>query len=172
MNFFIRGSAQQIFMALIAVVLTSALLAGAASSALVSGIVVVTGFVVMSLWFATIAQAANARLPDELRLNRQTVKTILVVSNIAAVALFVGVMPNLPVRDDPNSEMPVMLPFPLGLLAIGGLVYLAALASRQLVAFEKMKPVSLREYLPTLLSFWFWYIGIWALQPRVQRLHR
>jgi hypothetical protein len=169
-NFFIRSSAQGVFLALAAVIIAAVLLAGASSSALVSGIAVVASFVAMSIWFATIAEAANARLPENLRLNHQTIKMTLVVSNIAAAALFVGVLPNLSVGRDQDSEIPVMLPFPLGLLAVGGLIYLAALASKQLVTFERGRQVNFQEYLSTLVLFWFWYIGIWSLQPRVRRL--
>jgi hypothetical protein len=172
MNFFLKSNAQDIFLAFMAILVLAVVLAVASDNAMVSGVVFAGVFILMSLWFGTIAQAADERLSNDLRLKPKWLKHVLVVSNVAAVALFVGIIPNIPDAHNPNSEFPVMLPLPIGLLSIGGLVYLAMLAAKQLVTFETKRAVTFSEYQSTLLLFWFWYAGIWSLQPRVQRLLR
>ena len=69
--------------------------------------------------------------------------------------------------------MPLVLVFvfPLHLLAMFCLVYSLYFVSKSLVSAETGKPASFSNYAGALFLIWFFPIGVWVVQPRVNRLY-
>jgi hypothetical protein len=61
---------------------------------------------------------------------------------------------------------------PLHLLGMACMVYVLYFVSRNLVMAETGKPASFSDYIGTLILFWFFPVGVWFVQPRVNRLYR
>lgn len=63
-----------------------------------------------------------------------------------------------------------MLVLPLHLLSIAAIFYALFTAARTLKSVELRRPAGFGEYLVDLLLLWFFPVGLWLIQPRVQRL--
>lgn len=66
----------------------------------------------------------------------------------------------------------VVVIVPLHLLAMACMVYVLYFVSRNLVMAETGKPASFSDHIGTLMLFWFFPVGVWFVQPRVNRLYR
>ena len=60
---------------------------------------------------------------------------------------------------------------PLHLLAMFCMFYALYFVSKCLVLAETSKPASFRDYAGEFFLIWFCPIGVWFIQPRVNRLH-
>jgi len=68
---------------------------------------------------------------------------------------------------------PLLIAFvlPLHLLAMFCMVYSLYFVSKSLVSAERGEPVSFSSYAGALFLIWFFPIGVWIVQPRVNRLY-
>jgi len=62
-----------------------------------------------------------------------------------------------------------LLIFPLHLLAMFCLFYLLYFVSKSLVLAETCKPASFNEYAGLFFLIWVFPIGVWFIQPRINR---
>jgi hypothetical protein len=71
------------------------------------------------------------------------------------------------------SVMPMLFVviFPLHLLAMSCMFYLLYFVSKSLVLAETRKPASFYEYAGPFFLLWFFLIGVWFTQPRINRLY-
>jgi len=60
---------------------------------------------------------------------------------------------------------------PLHLFAMFCMFYLLYFASKSIVLAEKHKPVSFYDYAGPFFLLWFFPVGIWLVQPRINRLY-
>ena len=60
--------------------------------------------------------------------------------------------------------------FPLHLFAVYCMFYLLYFVSKSLALAESSKPVSFYDYSGPFFLLWFFPVGIWVIQPRVNRL--
>jgi hypothetical protein len=60
---------------------------------------------------------------------------------------------------------------PLHFVAIFAVLYIFYFVSKSLVLAEAGGPVRFSAYVGPLLLFWFFPLGVWLLQPRINRLH-
>jgi hypothetical protein len=60
----------------------------------------------------------------------------------------------------------------LSLLWLFGVLYLVYFVSKNLVMAERGTPVSYDQYVGLFFLLWFFPIGIWIIQPKINRLYR
>ena len=60
---------------------------------------------------------------------------------------------------------------PLNLAASIGLFYVLYFVSKKLVFVESGNPASIRDYAGTFVLVWFFPLGVWFVQPRINRLY-
>ena len=72
-----------------------------------------------------------------------------------------------------SSSSPVLesIELSLHLLALCCLLYVFYSVSRSFVTVEKGDAVTLNDYALTLLVLFFSFVGIWLIQPRINRLY-
>jgi hypothetical protein len=58
----------------------------------------------------------------------------------------------------------------IALIFVSALIFTLIIAAKTLVSAEQKKEVDFGDYLKTLLMFAFSWIGLWWIQPRVQKL--
>jgi hypothetical protein len=70
-------------------------------------------------------------------------------------------------------QRPAMLAaiFPLHLLAMLCMFYLLNFVSKNLVLAETDRPAKFYDYAGPFFLLWFFPIGVWAVQPRINRLY-
>ncbi len=59
----------------------------------------------------------------------------------------------------------------LHLLAVGFLFYLFFYAAKTITQINLSEEVSFGEYLPIAFAFWFFPIGVWFIQPKLNRIY-
>ena len=52
------------------------------------------------------------------------------------------------------------------------IIYGFYFTSKHLVTIEKQKKASFQEYIGTIILFWFYPIGVWFIQPRVNKIFK
>lgn len=76
------------------------------------------------------------------------------------------------VKDPPLAAVwALVIIFPLHFFAMFCLVYACFFIAKHLVLAETGRPVQFSDYIGPLLLMWFHLIGIWIIQPRVNRLY-
>ncbi len=69
----------------------------------------------------------------------------------------------------PNSHLPLFV-VPLHLVAMFCMFYLIYFVSKALVMAEAARPVSFYDHAGAFFLLWFFPLGIWVIQPRINRL--
>jgi hypothetical protein len=69
------------------------------------------------------------------------------------------------------GRLPIAFVFPLHLLAMFCLVYSSYFVSKSFVSAEKSESASFSSYVAEFFLIWFFPIGVWIIQPRVNRLY-
>jgi len=72
--------------------------------------------------------------------------------------------------DFEDGISPIIIP--LHLLAMACMIYVLYFVSKSLVLAETGKAASFSDYVGPLILFWFFPLGIWFVQPRVNRLYK
>jgi len=71
----------------------------------------------------------------------------------------------------PDTGVPVWVILPLHLVCMVCLFYLLYFVSKNLVLAETGKQVSFYEYAGPFFLLWFFHIGVWIVQPKVNQLY-
>ena len=119
------------------------------------------GIVFISLWWLLIGMAANRRAEEKLRRNAQlaTSCVVFVAGGFLLGPFFIS-----------SPEIFVLSLF-LPIATIAAITYLLVFAARSIVIAERQSAaVSFSDYSGPFFSLWFFPIGVWFVQPRVNQL--
>ena len=123
--------------------------------------------VLLLVWLLSISFAANRRVTKDLRPNTRLAGACAVYApGYIALAPYIW-----PVPGDSSSggeSMAIVIPFHL--LAMLALFYVLAFAARNMTMAERQSAVSFFDYAGAFFLMWFFPIGVWFIQPRVNRL--
>jgi hypothetical protein len=117
----------------------------------------------LAVWLWSLGSFLTSIAPPTLRLSLGMFRFAIIYTPVylfAFNAFFGGFRPLL-----------IAFVFPLHLLAMFCLVYSFYFVSKSLVSAEWGEPVSFSRYAGTLFLIWFFPIGVWVVQPRVNRLY-
>jgi len=123
---------------------------------------------VICSWLYSIGNAANERLSESLKKNR-VIFMIAVAMPLVYMALFF-ILIIIPLNQQVEALQPPGWMIVIHFAALAGFMYALWFAAKQLVTLEKGEPVFYIEYAFVLLGLWFGFIGVWFLQPRVNKL--
>ena len=70
-----------------------------------------------------------------------------------------------------TPELPIQVVLPLHVLAIFCLLYCFYFVARSLATVNKGKEVAFTDYAKPLILLYFFPIGIWSIQPRINQLY-
>ena len=119
-------------------------------------------------WLYSVGISANDRLPPELQINPRFFKFGLVAPLVYLLAVSAVIL--IPLAQGEADFRPPSWILPLHFAALAGFVYALWFTAKQFVTLQKGSRTSYIEYAFPLLGFWFGVIGVWFLQPRVNRL--
>jgi hypothetical protein len=135
-----------------------------------SGIVSLCAWAVLGLaqlslaaWLWSLGVFLTSIKPPALRLSLRFFRFALVYGPVFLFAFNVFF--------DDLQSLPLAFVSPLNLLAIFCVVYSLYFVSRSLVSAEKSESVSFSSYVVEFFLIWFFPIGVWFIQPRVNRLY-
>ena len=118
-------------------------------------------------WLLSIAFAANRRVEENLRQN-----THLAVGSAAYAVAYIALGPYIWLSPHAfaSGEGSIAVIIPLHLLAMIAIFYVLAFAARNLIMAERQSTVSFFDYSGPFFLMWFFAVGVWFVQPRVNRL--
>ena len=116
-------------------------------------------------WFWSMGTFLDSILQPALRLELRIFRLALIYPMIY-IPIFMASFISLSVN-------PVMFAaiFPFHLLAMSCMFYLLYFVSKSLVMVETNRAVSFYDYAGPFFLLWFFPIGVWFIQPRINRLY-
>lgn len=168
MKFFIKAKNWQLFILLITPMLLSQILILSSflsrempNTSLFFGLTLLMMLLLFG-WIWSIASMSFKKLPPELASSPITMKLGL----IYAIAYFFVASTFFM---NPQGGLPGYI-VPLHLLAMAAIFYSLGFTAKQLIKLEQQKDVSFVDYSGPFFLLWFFPIGVWFLQPKVNRL--
>ena len=116
-------------------------------------------------WLISIAVMANRKLGESLKKPMKWVFLGLAY----ATAYLIGSLLVLPGSMDPGRGVPGFI-LPLHLLAMAAIFYALLFTAKSLVMVERNEATKFFEYSGPFFLLWFFPIGVWFIQPRVNKL--
>ncbi len=115
-------------------------------------------------WLWTIAKASNEELVPPLRKS-----TKMMVVGIAYAAFYLVVSPFVWPDLEGRAGIPGLM-VPMHLLAMIAIFYALVFTANRLVTLERKQKVSFFDYSGPFFLLWFFPLGVWFIQPRVNKL--
>lgn len=116
-------------------------------------------------WLMAIGCESNKRTAPELRASSKPM--LFGLGYAAAYSVFFSVYFN---SSPSGSEPPNMVILPFHVLAMACIFYSLGYTSKRLVTFQRGKKVGFFEYIGPFFLIWFFPIGIWFIQPKVNEM--
>jgi hypothetical protein len=128
-------------------------------------------------WFYTLGTSLYKKLPPSVSMNLQRFKFFLIVPAIyITLVVFVVFMVSVQ-KGGPGFlylEPAHLIFFPifviLHLFSMFCIFYCLYFLARAMKAVEWQRPVEFGDYAGEFFLFWFFVIGVWILQPRINRI--
>ena len=165
MRFFLTAKAWQVFLLIMASMFVGAFIQPAPAN---FNILMLSTLVFMAVWAAwlwSIANASNNKLEPPLRKSPR-----LMVVGLVIAASYLLMAPWLwPDMRTGQGGIPALM-VPMHLLAMLGIFYALVFTANRLTTLERKQQVSFFDYSGPFFLLWFFPIGIWFIQPRVNKL--
>ncbi len=161
--YFLRAKHWQIFLLFtVLFVLSPIALFGSGKGRYAFVAITVVYAVSLFAWFWSMGSFFNATLELRLRLGTGLFRFALIYPVFYVFVFFIFFV---------NASTALFLViFPLHLFAMFCTLYSLYFVSKSLVLAETGNPAPFRSYVGVLLLLWFFPVGVWILQPRVNRL--
>ena len=117
------------------------------------------------IWIYSIGAAANLALEPALQRNVMKFR-IATCASLFILVMVLPIMYRLSQTDSAPQGWLVLLLF----AGMASFYYMLWYAASQFVAAEKKAEASYSEFALPMLGFWFSIVGVWFLQPRVNRV--
>ena len=121
-------------------------------------------------WFYSVGTNLHHKLPPSVKMNLTLFKTFLVfpVIYIGFICLIIFNMSQL---GEPNFMLFTLI-FPLHLISMFCVFYCLYFVTKVIKTVERQEKVSFGDCLGDFFLIWFFFIGIWIIQPRINALYQ
>lgn len=143
-------------------------------------LVILVVMVVFYGWYFMVGTRLQQKIKPEHRLNTKYFKLaffypavyimLFVFGFVAFFSFAASTDPALVADSDPSFPAPLLVVIPLHLLAIFSMFYCMYFLAKTIVTAERQERVSGSDFVGEFFLIWFWPIGIWFLQPRINAI--
>ena len=123
-------------------------------------------------WFYALGTHLHKKLPETVHMNLRLFKILLFIP-VAYMSLFMVFMINMFSGiiggGEPNIAIFILI-FPLHLFSMFCIFYCLYFNAKSLKSVELQKPVTFNDFAGEFFLIWFFPVGIWFLQPRINKL--
>jgi hypothetical protein len=163
MKIFIEAKHWQLFIVFVAICVTPQFFSSSQYSIIISN--VFSGlFIVWFLgWLFTIANECNKALPGNLKKSFVPSAIGISYSIVYSVIFNIYFVSSI----TPSNMLYI---FPFHLAAIGAILYSLAFVANRLITVSRGEKITFANYMPQFFMLWFFPIGIWFFQPKVNAL--
>ena len=178
MRFFLRLRAWQLFVLLMFPLLFSGPAWVHLDSEWVSDLLALSVFFIFFAWIYSVGAEFNGLLPEQLGKSLGRFRLAILVALVSMVLLYVldpVKTPSFEATDPvipPEIELGSFLVWggALNLIVFVSFIYSIWFAARQLETYRRKEPLGFIDYSGAFFLFWFFPLGLWFLQPRINRL--
>jgi len=123
-------------------------------------------------WFYALGTNLHKKLPGTVSMNLTRFKLFLItpVTYIALMSVFMMVIFPASYNDAPLNPSFFALIIPLHLFSMFCIFYCLYFIAKALKAVELQQPVTFGDFAGEFFLIWFFPIGIWIIQPRINKL--
>ncbi|WP_460620069.1 hypothetical protein [Hymenobacter ruber] len=121
-------------------------------------------------WLYALATGLQQKLPPTVPMNKTRFKVAIFIP-VVYISLIIADMLGIPLGATNGLTASVLVVIaPIHLLSMAGIFYCIYFNAKSLKAAELQRPVVFADYLGEIFIIWFFPIGIWAVQPRINAL--
>lgn len=134
-------------------------------------VIVITGIFFAWLW--ALAMGLQHRIPAELSMRTIKFKMAFFFTlayTIMFCALMIYFFNDFPAHLDINGAWFFILVIPFHLLAMFCILYCFYFTAKAIKLAELQRPLKLDDYIGEFFLLWFSFIGVWILQPRLNKM--
>ena len=165
MKFLLKIKHWQLFLILVGSMVAPSFFAFGSPVPFLSEVLTLAFLLILIGWLASIGHEANKRLPRELQASQIPMFVALTYAALYSVVFSVWLAPG---SGSEPSNMKLILPFHL--LAMAGIFYSLGYTAKRLTTVSKGQKVNFFDYSGPFFLLWFFPIGVWFIQPRVNTL--
>jgi len=123
-------------------------------------------------WFYSVDLYLHKRLPETVQMNLKLFTVFLLIPALYIFFVCVFVLRNSGTLSNENNPAPKLSGFliPLHLFSIFCMFYCFYFIGKALKAVELQRPVTFSDFAGEFFLIWFLPIGIWILQPRINKI--
>jgi len=123
---------------------------------------------VQYLWMWASGILLNKRLPEELRLNTTFFKVCFFYPMF--YTLFFILIFLISIYPEPSFKLIFLLLIPFHLFSVFCSFYCYYFVARVIKTNEMDRYTSISDYIAEIFMVWFFFIGIWFLQPKINKM--
>ena len=126
-------------------------------------------------WFYALGVNLNKKLPDTVKMSLTKFKWFLVIPTVYII-FFSVFMSKIGSTFESGEIDPVVIfssfgiIFPIHLFSMFCILYCLYFNAKSLRAVELQRPVTFSDYSGEFFLIWFFPVGIWIIQPRINRI--
>lgn len=128
-------------------------------------------------WFWSVAIGLQSKVPESIKMKTKKFKIFFFIPliYISFISVFIGVMFSgiMEIGSETSGGfiagmMGIILP--LHLLSMFGIFYSMYFVAKTFKTIELKKEVSFGDFAGEFFMLWFYFIGIWILQPKINKI--
>ncbi len=121
-------------------------------------------------WFWSVGIGLNQKTPTNANLNKNVFKLLLIAPFIYLILALILVF-NITLEEGSDLELKAtLIIIPLHLVSMGCIFYCMAFIARTIKSIELERNAHFSDYFAEFFLIWFYPIGIWILQPRINKI--
>ncbi len=142
------------------------------------------GIALFFLWMRSVITGLKDRVPSDvpMKYGRFNIfwgfSFIYLMLFYLLMIMFFSLMGNIDIDNppamniDPDAFVPIMfaLMFPLHLFAIFCMFFCFVFVAKLMKTVQLQEPVVFKDFMEEFFLIWFFFIGVWILQPKLNRL--
>lgn len=128
-------------------------------------------------WLWSVAVGLQKKVPQNVKMKVKKFKIFFFVPlmYLFGIALFFFTMMDTMVASNPESIPPILagmlfIIVPLHIFSIFCIFYSLYFVAKTIKTVELQREVTFGEFIGEFLMIWFYFIGIWFLQPKINRM--
>lgn len=134
--------------------------------------IVILFIAVLFGWFYTVGVNLNKKLPDTVKMNLTKFKWFFFIPITCMFLFYIFVLvlfKSISNGEQLNSAFIAVTILPY-LFSIFCLFYCIYFNAKSLKAVDLQRPVTFSDYVREFFLFWFFPIGVWLIQPRINKI--
>ena len=125
-------------------------------------------------WFWSIAIGLQKKIPQEVTMNVKKFKACFFLPLTYIIFLMIymgGIFSGLFTNEFSNSRWIIAIIIPLHLFSMFCIFYAIYFVAKTIKTAELQRKVGFGDFIGEFFLLWFYFIGIWIIQPKVNKLY-